>query len=411
MYGKGNVIDIADYNRSYAVPISDASSTQNAYYVNLIKQWRKAFSGPVAMYTYYVKYCWHSLPTNLLNLIATDMPFFKSLGTDGLGTYCEPANWLTYEAVHAEIAALSWNNALDSAAWRTSYLQDRYGTAAGPMHTYFSSVESAGRALLSSPCGDYGSAAAVGQALSDFQEAKTALNQARASATDPAAAFLVQRLLWDIAFAIADTQISLYGDEHNAAAATQAQTETAGLVTAHRFDGIILENSYAAGRYGGSADRATIAAMYRAPAFGFLPASQVTLSDTTTIAVAAQSVDYQAHAVVWSALVTAGIALSSSSGSLAVNGPGTASQTVTLTRLAGAVAGTYPLVFTFTVAGETLPQATLRAAIPAGPGTAEPLAAYFNNVGGRHCTLKHRRLSTSCDKKYLRYEGQHWQSR
>ncbi len=384
--GTNNIIDISDSGRSYQVPIYDPGSNQNAYYVRLVKQWRQLFSGPIGMYTYYVKYCWHSLPCNLLKLVALDMPYYHSIGTNGLGTYCEPANWLCYEPVHAEIAALSWNIRLDSTTWRQSFLSDRYGPAAGVIGTYLTQVEQAGRTLFASSCGQYGSLQAVTQALSDFQAAQQALTLAsKAAPAGSDAAFMVQRLTWSIAFAIADTQISYYHDRGDLGQEAAAKAQTAQLVTQYRFTGVVLENSYLTSRYGPGVTRPAMAAMYRSPACGFIQSNpQVVLAPggKASVTIAAQSVDYLAHTVHWSVAAPAGISVSPPSGSLAVTGAGIATQTVTLTLAAGMAGGDYQTPVSFvTDHGAALPQATVSVSVPAQPGKAGPLPAYYDNVG------------------------------
>ncbi len=249
MYNSATTIKFAFWNRSYQVPIFDTSDQTNAYYAGLIPEWRKAgFRGPAFIYEYYTKYSWHSLPFSPVQLIGQEVPYYSSFAS-GMSHYDEPANWVTYELIHLELAQLMWNKSTDLDSWLQSYLNDRFGPAAGEMALYFDDVEAAGRSLFNSYSGDYGNLTAVKNARGRFLDAKNDLAAAQSSTTAGVPLFLIDLLMKNIDFAIADTNISYYtllGDQSEADA---AKSLTEQLVDSYRFDGIILQNYSSMSRY------------------------------------------------------------------------------------------------------------------------------------------------------------------
>jgi hypothetical protein len=249
MYDAATMMKFAFYNRSYQVPIFDNSNQTNAYYAGLIPEWRKAgFQGPAFIYEYYSKYSWHSLPFSPVRLIGQEVPYYASFAS-GMSHYGEPAAWVTYELIHLELAQLMWNKSTDLNPWLQSYLNDRFGRAAGDMAHYFNDVEAAGGDLFTIAAGNYTSLTGVTSARASFLNAKNDLAAAQASTTDAVPLFLTGLLAKNIDFAIADTDISYYqllGDQTDEAA---AQSLTKQLISSYRFDGIILQDYYSMSRY------------------------------------------------------------------------------------------------------------------------------------------------------------------
>ncbi|MQB01445.1 MAG: DUF4838 domain-containing protein [Actinobacteria bacterium] len=251
MYDKtANIVDIAPYDRSYKVPIYDPSAETNAYYNDLIKRWHNAYDGSIGIYEYYRKYSWHSLPCTMPNLIAQEIPYYQSIGGDGLGMFSEPGDWISYEVAHALVAAQSWNKGLDTREWSSTYLSDRYGAAQDDMATYLGKVESACRTIFITPGGDYSNPEAVSQALNDFKSASVALAAAADAVPDDSSArFVIDRLVGSAARAVADTEISAYELAGDTAKMADAKLRMADLTTAHTFDGVVVKNIFTLRRY------------------------------------------------------------------------------------------------------------------------------------------------------------------
>lgn len=257
MYGPAVLIDFAWFGRSYRDPIYESAFPRNVMFNSLIKKWRdNGFKGDTGIYEYYRKYAWHSLPVVLPKLIGLEIRHYQKQGANGLGIYSEPADWMTYEVTHALVAALSWDTNIKADNWMSAYLRDRYGAGAPAMQKYFEAVEDAGRTLFhKAGGGDFGQKEEVTRAREKYLQAKAALSEARAQApAGSAATLLIERLDWNADFAIADTEVYYYGKsvQDEPAKAQAARERLRELTQAHRFDGVILQNSYSTRRYGGS---------------------------------------------------------------------------------------------------------------------------------------------------------------
>lgn len=263
MYGPNAFIDVAPYDRSYAEPIFGPRYERNEYYRELIERWRARFDGELGVHEYYRKYRWRSLPVVMPNLIGQEIPYYRSLGTSGLRTYSEPADWLTYELTHLLVAAMSWNHALDPQAFVGTYLRQRYGAAARETGRYFSLVESAARELFDRKAGNYGSEAGVSDALDHYIRAREAVEAARATvAPESTPAFLLKRLERNAHYAVADTSITYYDDRNEPEKVGRAKKRMRELVEKHRFDGIVLQNLHSMRRFKKGVDRSNTAFVY-----------------------------------------------------------------------------------------------------------------------------------------------------
>jgi len=249
MYDEATIIDFAPFDRSYTEPIFESETGKNREYVELMSEWREAFDGTLSTYEYYRKYSWHSLPVVMPDLIGGEIPFYESIGLDGLWIYSEPADWIPYELTHALVGALMWDTGLDADAYVETYLAERYGPAADEVAAYLDCVERAGRTLFTKFRGDYDDLDAVAAALEDFRRAREHLASARQSVDDGGtAAFLLDRLETNAEFAVADTEISYYELRGDEAEAQAARERTRDLVEGHAFDGVVLHSNWALDR-------------------------------------------------------------------------------------------------------------------------------------------------------------------
>lgn len=248
-YGRTTIVDVAPYGRSYAEPIFSGSNSANTEFRDLLTRWRKAHRGPLALYEYYVKYVWHSLPVALPALISQEIPFYKDRGATGIGIFSEPANWIPYEVNHLWTAAWSWDAGLDPDAFLASYLEKRYGPAAPDMRAYLEHVQNAGQAIWDGPNGNYKDPVAVSQAMLEYTRAAEALDSAAAVARSVGSRLLIQKLRANATFAIADTEISFFTVSGNPEAAAEAKVRTKELVERYRLSGTILQNLYLMRRY------------------------------------------------------------------------------------------------------------------------------------------------------------------
>ncbi|MDQ6422164.1 DUF4838 domain-containing protein [Paenibacillus sp. LHD-117] len=241
-YDESVLIDFAPYFRSYR---DSVFSPANQSVINQINSWKDKFEGTFTMYEYYRRYAFHSLPVVFPQLIGQELPYYKQFGMDGIGTYSEPGDWITFEITHIILAKMSWNADLNAQELIQDYIQSRYGAAADEMEEYFRLVEEAGRSIYNSPTGDMNNATRVTEMRTKYLQAKEQLESALTKTADGSKeSYMAERLLWNIEFAIADVSVDYYrllGDNASMAA-SRAQAQN--VMNAHRFDGIILQNSY-----------------------------------------------------------------------------------------------------------------------------------------------------------------------
>ncbi|MHA0856134.1 DUF4838 domain-containing protein [Paenibacillus sp. CMAA1364] len=246
-YDESILIDFAPYFRSYRDTVF---SSGNQSVINQINSWKNTFNGTFTMYEYYRRYAFHSLPIVLPQLIGQELPYYKTFGMEGIGTYSEPADWITFEITHYILAKLSWNADVNAQEVITDYIQSRYGAASVDMAEYFRLTEEAARSIYNSPTGDMNNTTRVTGMRNNYLQAKSTLESALSKvAAGKPEAYMIQRLLWNIDFSIADVSVDYYrllGDNTNMVA-SRLQAQDA--LNAHRFDGIILQNSYLVREY------------------------------------------------------------------------------------------------------------------------------------------------------------------
>ncbi|MFB6219014.1 MAG: DUF4838 domain-containing protein [Halobacteriaceae archaeon] len=254
MYDDDVVVDLAAYDRSYADPI-DAPG-ENEYYADAFRAWRAAFDGPLRAHEYYRKYSWHSLPVVLPELLAADLAAYRELGVDGILSYPEAADWLTYELTHLLEAAMAWDTDLDVAAYTGRYREERYGRAADAMAEYFDCVERAGRALFDGAQGRYDDKDALSTALDAYRGARAAIEDGLdlpvGYFTEPEGErveFLLERLSINAEYAVADTTANLHEVRGEDDAAARERLRAGRLVLENRFSGVLAANHYSLGNH------------------------------------------------------------------------------------------------------------------------------------------------------------------
>jgi hypothetical protein len=254
MYDEDVVVDLAAYDRSYDEAI-DAPG-DNEYYADAFRAWRSAFDGSLRAHEYYRKYSWHSLPVVLPELMAADLRAYREMGVDGILSYPEAADWLTYELTHLLEAAMAWDTHLDVAAFVEAYLEERYGRAADAMADYLQHVEAAGGELFDGAQGSYDDEASLAAALDHYRAAGDALEDALdlpvGYFTEPEGRrveFLVEKLATNVEYAVADTTANLHEVRGEDDAAAAERLRAGRLVLEHRFDGVLAANHYSLGNH------------------------------------------------------------------------------------------------------------------------------------------------------------------
>ncbi|WP_136606241.1 DUF4838 domain-containing protein [Paenibacillus dokdonensis] len=298
MYDESVLIDFAPYFRSYRDTVYDPSSSTNKPSIDLINKWKNVFKGDLTMYEYYRRYAFHSLPVVFPQLIGQELPYYKTLGVNGIGTYSEPGDWITFEATHLILAKMSWKPNADPQQLIQDYVNTRYGAASAEMGEYLRLVEEAGRTVFNQPAGDFGNINSVTKARENYMQAKTKLVSAQSKAqSGSSSSFMIERLAWNIDYAIADVEVDYYRLRNDNAASKEAKLRALGSLFTHRFDGIILQNSYSLRRYiSGFGDPDWIYAMNR----GQLQQAPMTTMGTQENNAISNMVDNNEATIYWS---------------------------------------------------------------------------------------------------------------
>lgn len=250
MYDESVLIDFAPYFRSYRDTVFDPNSSVNKPSIDLIQKWKSAYKGDLTMYEYYRRYAFHSLPVVFPQLIGQELPFYKTLGVTGIGTYSEPGDWITFEVTHYILARMSWDADVNPQQLLKDYVESRYDAASKEMSEYIRLVEEAGRTVFNQPAGDFNTLNTMTKARDNYMLAKAQLQLALSKApSGSSSAFMIGRLVMNIDFAIADVEMDYYRLKGDSAASKEAKLRALGSLNAHRFDGILLQNSYSLRRY------------------------------------------------------------------------------------------------------------------------------------------------------------------
>jgi hypothetical protein len=253
MLDKDILLEFAPYDRSYGEPIDEGRKSQSNYYVNNMKKWlQNGFSGEFVIYEYYRKVIWHSLPVVLPNLIATEIPYYRSLGAKGIGIYSNVADWVTYELTHLTTAALSWNCNIDIDAYVQNYASERFGAYnAMVMALCFDLLEVAGRALYSELTGNFDDQETVTQVRAVYQAVRGMINTAKANPSNSASEKLVlSRLAINLEFAVNDLEMSYWALLGRQEASDKAKDKGISLINKNYANGSIEFSKTLASRYG-----------------------------------------------------------------------------------------------------------------------------------------------------------------
>src|SRR5699024_899854 len=177
--------------------------------------------------------------------IGDDIPYYKEQDVNGIGLYSEPADWIPFELSHLIMADMSWDTSIDADDYIQTYIETRYGKASDEMENYFDLVENAGRTIFYKPFNSYDDLDNIESAREDYDEAKEELTEARKKVSDDSReGFMLQRLDWNMDYTRADIDYSYYQLTDDQENMKKAKDNVMNLVDHHRFDGIILQNSY-----------------------------------------------------------------------------------------------------------------------------------------------------------------------
>lgn len=123
-----------------AHPVDDAACGPNARYLELIRAWQQHTSH-IYFYEYYWKVNWLDLPWPITHTVAADIPYYKSIGVEGLYTqYTTGSIWSNFIPMYAA-ARLLWDHTIDVSALLDELYVKFYGKAAEPMRRWHETLE------------------------------------------------------------------------------------------------------------------------------------------------------------------------------------------------------------------------------------------------------------------------------
>ena len=134
---------ICHYNEyCLAHPVNDPNCKANECYRSLISDWQ-TITPHIYFYEYYWKANWLGLPWPIVHTIAEDIPYFKSIGVEGLYTQYALENVWTLGLDYYVAAKLLWNCRTDVKALLEDFYEKFFGAAAPAMKKYYTLMEKA----------------------------------------------------------------------------------------------------------------------------------------------------------------------------------------------------------------------------------------------------------------------------
>ncbi|MEV0808986.1 DUF4838 domain-containing protein [Micromonospora sp. NPDC050200] len=354
------IVDYAPYSRSFDAGLGDPSSPANRNQSAPLTRWRSTFAGSIAMYEYYWRYRWRSLPVQPLDVVVLDTEWEQSLPVQGMGMYSEPADWCVKEYLQLFVSVRSWSPDIDLGSHLDGYLTARFGAdTVSPMRRYFEAVRR--------DADGYASNAAAAGGLEAYRTAHGTLLEARAVCLTRAGRLVLDRLIANTEIAMADMRIGVLTAQGSPDLA-QARADYWDLVQERRFHGVVLPNMQVIWRrdggsstpYASVANRREVRESYAQPAYGWAtPAVTVKPETPATVRIRANDVDFAGHTIDWVADVPAGMTLTPAGGTLTVSGTEGDGLDAVL-AIGDAPAGQPTLIIRFATGGVELNPASVR---------------------------------------------------
>jgi hypothetical protein len=218
------LVDFCPIDQSFERPLYDTSMVANIGYCRAVGQWRQCYTGDMALYSYYRKYAWHSLPVVLPHFMQQELRWYGSRSFRGVSTYSEPGDWYTYEVNHYVLAGLAWDPCANADSLTDAVLRVRYGSAVGVARDVYRVLGDVVREYCSIPY----------TRLKPVDSVLTVLRGCKLAATG------LTRLGVMLDYVIADLEIvrlrSMDGD------IAPRVKELVGLLEAHRQEGVFVSS-------------------------------------------------------------------------------------------------------------------------------------------------------------------------
>ena len=233
------LVDFCPIGQNFDVQIDDPSGSNNAEYVQLIREWRSAFDGDISLYGYWRRYAWRSLPVLLPRYMKHDLRWYASVPLQGVSTYAEPADWFTYELNHFVFGPLAWNPDVDADSLIDTYARARFKRHAPVARQALIDLEDIVRVYGTVQYSRPRPPSEIAAARARLVTRRDAIRRARDSEGGTPLAAHLERLGLMLEYAVRDLAIK----EMVVAQASEADfnakvIETADFLTAHRDRGV-----------------------------------------------------------------------------------------------------------------------------------------------------------------------------
>ncbi len=249
-------VEYAPFHRDFSVSIGAPGNRDVA---RVLEEWRS--SSPerrVCIYSYYVKYAWHSLPILVHPVMADDLAWYRGLGISGVGHFSEPGNWITYELTHWLLGRLMWCVS-DGARYVERYCRARFGSAADEARLIVDGIAEASRWLVASASGVVGSGlpqeateplsrevrvAAIGKALEAYRAVYRLATGLRSWKEAPDGRVVAERYERALEFAMMDLELFLSELQEPQVGHRELRGRLACFIRRHSSAGVLLEDYY-----------------------------------------------------------------------------------------------------------------------------------------------------------------------
>ena len=177
-----------------AHPVNDPTCKPNSRYLDLIRAWQE-HTPHVYFYEYYWKVNWLDLPWPIAHTVAADIPFYKSIGVEGVYTqYTTGSIWSNFIPMYVA-ARLLWDHTADAEAIVDELYLKFYGKAAEPMRRWHETLETRMATTKGHIAGGAGTGSTLVFTKSVIGDLKSSLAEAQSLAEDD----LVKRRLEKVA--------------------------------------------------------------------------------------------------------------------------------------------------------------------------------------------------------------------
>lgn len=233
------LVDFCPIGQNFDVQIDDPSGSNNAEYVETIREWRRTFAGDISLYGYWRRYAWRSLPVLLPRYMQGDLRWYASVPLQGVSTYAEPADWFTYEVNHFVFGPLAWNPDVNVDSLIDTYARGRFGRHAAVARGALIALEDIVRVYGTVQYSKPKPASDVAAAEARLVTHREAVRAARATESDNRLGAHLERLGLMLDYAVRDLGIKqMVLAEADSAAFNAKVIEAADFLTAHRDRGV-----------------------------------------------------------------------------------------------------------------------------------------------------------------------------